>query len=215
MKLLREFVEPNEIDNIVNKETKDIFLKGVFTQQEIKNRNGRIYPGKIMEREIYKIQKKIADTGLTGELDHPAQPEYKYENACFVINKINKDGNNYLGEAKILREGKGKLAYNLAKEGIKFGISSRGLGSLNENKEDGILYVCEDFNLITFDIVGEPSCYTAVVDSILEQKEWIIDDSGYIKEDKLAEYKKKIESIPKARMEEELTKVFNQFIADF
>jgi len=214
MRILREFIDPTQIENVVveDESGKNIKLKGIFAQAEVKNKNGRIYPLAILEREIHKLRTRIAATGLTGELDHPERPDYKLENAAMVIKSILQDGNNFIGEAELINEGKGKLAMALAKKGIKFGVSTRSLGSLTEAK-DGTMVVNEDLNMITIDIVADPSAPQAWVDSIMEKKEWLVED-GYIKEDVANSYKNRIKALPKKEIEEGVIKLFDEFFQE-
>jgi len=212
MKFLREFVQADELENIV--ESKDgekrVRLKGIFTEAESKNKNGRIYPLSILEREMYKLQQRIISTGLTGELDHPERPDYCLANAAFKIDGIKQDGNLFLGEGTILKDTeKGKTAYFLAKAGIKMGISSRALGSLNE--KDGVNYVCEDLNMICFDLVADPSSPSAWLENIMEKTDWII-DNGYIKENTIITMKNEIKALPSIRLKEGIDEIFGTFL---
>jgi hypothetical protein len=218
MKILREFFEPTETENVLvegKNGEKDIFVKGVFAQAETKNRNGRIYPNTIMERELYKLQKMIAEDKLTGELDHPEKPEVLLQNAAIKILNLQKNGNNVIGEARIMKSTpKGGIAYGLAKEGIKFGTSTRGLGSLQE--KEGINVVQEDFNWLTNDLVADPSAPDAWVDSIMEQADYYI-EKGYIKENVVGTYKNRLANISKEEgenLKEKTVKLFDNFLKE-
>ena len=215
MLFLREYFSPSDgVKSMLveNKETgeKDVYIKGVFTEADSKNRNNRIYPEHLLDREMYKLQKQIAEGSLTGELDHPAEPEPKLANAAFKIISIQKEGKTYIGEGKIMKEvPRGKIAYGLAKEGIQFGVSSRSLGSV-KNK-NGIMEVQDDLNWLTCDLVGDPSCQKAMVETIFEQKEWLIED-GIVKEDVLATLNKQLKSLTTSQLKEGTISIFESFI---
>lgn len=216
MKLLREFFNPGESDVksvlVENKETgeKDVYIKGIFGQADSVNRNGRSYPEAIMDRELYKLQKQIAEGRLTGELDHPEKPEMKLANAAFKITSLKKDGKNYIGEGRIMKDvPRGAIAYGLAKEGIQFGVSTRALGSLKE--QNGVNVVQPDLMWITADIVGDPSCKDAMVETIYEGKEWLIED-GIIKEDTLVTLQNELKSLTTSQLKEGTVKIFNDFM---
>jgi hypothetical protein len=213
MKILREFYSPDDYEHVLveNKETgeKDVYVRGIFAQADTKNRNGRVYPKHIMEREVHKLQQYIAEGNvLLGELDHPSSPELKFSDSAIKITKLRMEGNNVLGEAKILKDtAKGKTAYYLAKENVKFATSTRGLGSLNES---GI--VQEDFQYFTNDLVSNPSVISCWLESIMESAEWIWDGS-ILKQDEAATIKQKIKQMPYSELKEGITKLFNDFIS--
>jgi hypothetical protein len=124
MRLLREFYTPSEVNTLIVEHAssgeKNVYINGVFAEAETKNKNGRIYPIAVMEREAYKLKKLIAEGKLTGELDHPEKPEILLQNAAIKITSLTQQGNQFIGEAKILKDTpKGAIAYALAKEGIK------------------------------------------------------------------------------------------------
>lgn len=209
MRLLRECVEPGLIENIVTKEDKDVLLRGVFAQADIKNKNGRIYPLHIMEREAKKIQGLLNSVGVCGSCDHPLTPDYNLADAAIKINYYKQDGKNFIGEAKVLRNTiKGATLYTLCKEGIKIGMSTRGLGSVEER--DDAIYVKDDFNLITIDAVAQPSA-EAWVESILEHTEYYI-DNGCIKEDKAMTYIKQIKNLKSSEIKEGIVSLFDNFL---
>jgi hypothetical protein len=221
MLFLREFYNPDEyVESVLveNKQSgeKDVIVKGIYAQANVKNRNGRIYPEEYMDRELYKLQKQIAENRLTGELDHPKEPEVKLANAAFKIVSLKKDGSNYIGEGKIMKDvPRGQIAYGLAKEGVKFGASTRALGSLKESK--GANYVQNDLNWLTIDLVADPSAPEAFVDSIMEQTEYFFDGEKYVV-DKIKTYKKQLDEAvknehSKKAINEKVTNLFEDFIS--
>lgn len=216
MKLLREYVEPGLIEHyIVEAESGDrnVMLRGLFTEADTANRNRRIYPEYIMDREIFKLQEKIAKGDFPlGSADHPSNPEMKLEDAAVVIQSLKKDGKKYFGEAKILKNTpKGNILFNLCKEGIKLGISSRGLGSTSE--KDGISMVCEDYNLLTFDVVADPSCKDAIMSSVFESMEYFV-ENGQIKEDLAMSYKNQAKNLKKEELNTGIVKLFDAFLQE-
>lgn len=214
MKILREF-DNYQIESYIveseNKSNKDYVLEGIFTITNEKNKNGRVYPDRIFEREVYKLQQKIAENNfITGCLDHPSSPDIKLDEAAIGITNIKKDGNKVYGKAKILKETpKGKIAMALFNEGLKFGISSRGVGSIQE--KEGINYVCEDYNLLTYDIVADPSCASAWLTSALSEKHWMM-NNGILTEDTSSYFKEKLDTLPKNDKEEYIKNIFEEFI---
>lgn len=152
-------------------------IRGLFTTMESKNRNGRTYPTSIFEREVNKLQEAISRGSVLGELEHPQRTTVDYENSVVKIDKLWTEGNKVFGECSVIPAGKGLLIEGLIKVGAQVGISSRGTGSLNENK-----IVQKDFNLITYDIVKDPSNYDSYLDAINESKSFIIESDGSLKE---------------------------------
>ncbi len=216
MKLLREFfISPNETEHLMEKnektgEVNNIFIRGIFAQSELQNKNGRSYPDHILEREAYRLQTMIAENKLTGDLDHPEKPEVLLKNAAIIITKLKKDGNNYIGEAKILKETRhGMTAWGLAKGGYKFGTSTRGLGSLTE--KNGVNIVNEDYRWLTNDLVADPSAPDAWCESILENKEFFI-DNGMIREDVAMSYYNRLHRLPSAQLEQGIVNMFNDWL---
>jgi len=191
---------------------KNYFIEGVFMQSDVKNRNGRIYPKEILQKEAKRyntefIQKKRA----FGELGHPDGPTVNLERVSHMIEELQEVEQNFMGRAKILDTPYGKIVKSLIDEGARLGVSSRGMGSLKPVK-DGIQEVQGDFYLATAaDIVADPSAPDAFVAGIMEGKEWIW-DNGLLKETKIQEYKKQIEKSSRKDREQTLTKVFEDFI---
>ncbi len=193
---------------------KNYFIEGIFMQANTKNRNGRIYPQEILQKEAKRyntefIQKKRA----FGELGHPDGPTVNLERVSHMIEELQEVEQNFMGRAKILDTPYGRIVKNLIDEGARLGVSSRGMGSLKPVK-DGIQEVQGDFYLATAaDIVADPSAPDAFVAGIMEGKEWIW-DNGLLKETKIQEYKNQIEKSSKKDREQTLTKTFEDFIVN-
>jgi len=153
---------------------KKYFIEGIFAQAELKNRNGRIYPKKVLEKAVEAYQPTISAKRAIGELNHPAHPQPNPERASHLIEKLVWEGNNVMGRAKILTSlPMGKIVKGLVDEGVSFGVSTRGLGSISEN--NGIKIVQEDFVLNAIDVVSDPSGIDCWVEGVLENKEWVLD----------------------------------------
>ena len=191
---------------------KSYFIEGIFMQSDTRNRNGRIYPKEILQKEAKRyntefIQKKRA----FGELGHPDGPTVNLERVSHMIEELQEVEQNFMGRAKILDTPYGKIVKNLIDEGARLGVSSRGMGSLKPVK-DGIQEVQRDFYLATAaDIVADPSAPDAFVAGIMEGKEWIW-DNGLLKETKIQEYKNQIEKSSRKDREQTLTRTFEDFI---
>ena len=170
---------------------KDYKIKGIFMQAEIKNRNGRVYPMEILQKEVKRYNKQyINEKRAFGELGHPDGPTVNLERASHMITGLYPDGKNFIGEAKILSTPMGNIVKNLMDEGAKLGVSSRGMGSLDQ--KNGANYVRDDFYLATAaDIVADPSAPNAFVEGIMEGKEWIW-DNGTLVESELVRMKERI-----------------------
>jgi len=192
---------------------KSYFIEGIFMQANKKNRNGRIYPTEILQKEARRyttefIKKKRA----FGELGHPDGPTVNLERVSHMIEELEEVGQNFLGRAKILDTPYGKIVKNLIDEGAQLGVSSRGMGSLKAGR-DGISEVQGDFYLATAaDIVADPSAPDAFVAGIMEGKEWVW-DNGLLKETQIHEYKDKIEKSSRKDRENVLVEAFKDFIA--
>jgi len=194
-----------------NTRTKQYWINGPFLQAEVKNHNRRKYPSKIMEREALRyIREKIDDNQGVGELGHPDNPTINLDRVSHKIIMLRQEGNNWLGKAKVIDTPMGKIVKNLMDEGIKFGVSSRGLGSLKE--ENGVNIVCDDFYLVTpADIVADPSAPDAFVRGIFEGKEWIY-ENGIIKEKQIETYKQAIENASRRKKQEVIIEQFQDFL---
>ena len=191
---------------------KNYFIEGIFMQSETKNRNGRIYPKSILQKEAKRyttefIKKKRA----FGELGHPDGPTVNLERVSHMIEELEEVDQNFMGRAKILDTPYGKIVKNLIDEGAQLGVSSRGMGSLKPGR-NGISEVQGDFYLATAaDIVADPSAPDAFVAGIMEGKEWIW-DTGLLKETQIQEYKDKIEKTSRKDRENALVEAFKDFI---
>ena len=169
-------------------------IRGIFMQADIKNKNGRVYPMEILQKEVARYNKEfINEKRAYGELGHPEGPTINLERASHMITALYPDGKNFIGEAKILATPMGEIVKTLMDEGAKLGVSSRGMGSLEE-KKDGASYVRNDFYLATAaDIVSDPSAPSAFVEGIMEGKEWVW-NHGALVQSELVEMKERINS---------------------
>ena len=213
MKLISESIEDIEYITEDDAEGKKNYrIKGVFLQAEIKNRNGRIYPMPVLEKEVSRYNKEyIQKKRAFGELGHPDGPTVNLERVSHMITSLHPDGKNFIGEAKITDTPYGKIVKNLIDEGAQLGVSSRGMGSLKPGG-NGVSEVQGDFYLATAaDIVADPSAPDAFVHGIMEGKEWIW-DNGLLKETQIQEYKDKIEKSTRKDRENVLVEAFRDFI---
>jgi len=171
---------------------KNYKIKGIFLQADIKNRNGRVYPMEILEKEVSRYNKKfINENRAYGELGHPEGPTVNLERVSHMVTELYPDGKNFIGEAKIMETPMGKIVKSLMDEGGKLGVSSRGMGSLNQ--KNGVNYVRDDFYLATAaDIVADPSAPNAFVEGIMEGKEWVWNNGALI-EAELIELRRKFD----------------------
>ena len=171
---------------------KNYKIKGIFLQADIKNRNGRVYPMEVLEKEVSRYNKKfINENRAYGELGHPEGPTVNLERVSHMVTELYPDGKNFVGEAKIMETPMGKIVKNIMNEGGKLGVSSRGMGSLNQ--KNGANYVRDDFYLATAaDIVADPSAPNAFVEGIMEGKEWVWNNGALI-ESELVELKRKFD----------------------
>ena len=193
VKLFSEAVE--EVQYITEEKEdggKNYKIKGIFMQADVKNRNGRVYPFEVLEKEVKKYNKNfIKEKRAFGELGHPEGPTVNPERVSHLITDLYPDGKNFIGEAKIMETPMGKIVKNLMDEGAKLGVSSRGMGSLDQKNGDN--YVRDDFYLATAaDIVADPSAPNAFVEGIMEGKEWVW-NNGALVEAHVAELKKKFD----------------------
>ena len=213
MKLIREEIET--VDFIVEERNgkKSLYIEGVFLQGNIKNRNGRMYPMETLRREVQRYSENHVVAGRAlGELGHPDGPTVNLDRVSHKIVSLKENGSNFIGKAKILGTPMGKIASSLIGEGVKLGVSSRGIGSLKMTKE-GVNIVGDDFMLATAaDIVADPSAPDAFVEGIMEGKEWVWE--GTTLRERLAERTKtQIERLAEQkRLEEHKIGLFNEFI---
>jgi len=194
LKLISEHIE-QETDYLIEEDEKgkkNYKIKGIFMQADIKNRNGRIYPMDVLQKEVKRYSKDyINNNRAFGELGHPEDQTVNLERASHMITNLYPDGKNFIGEAKVLSTPMGEIVKSLMDDGAKLGVSSRGMGSLDQ--KNGANYVRNDFYLATAaDIVADPSAPNAFVEGIMEGKEWVW-NNGLIKEADVAEIKETIE----------------------
>ena len=171
---------------------KNYKIKGIFLQADIKNRNGRVYPMEVLQKEVSRYNKKfIKENRAYGELGHPDGPTVNLERVSHMVTELYPDGKNFVGEAKIMGTPMGEIVKNIIDEGGKLGVSSRGMGSLNQ--KNGANYVRDDFYLATAaDIVADPSAPNAFVEGIMEGKEWVW-NNGALVEAELVELRQKFD----------------------
>tara|TARA_B000000557_G_scaffold208501_1_gene174273 strand:- start:1688 stop:2338 length:651 start_codon:yes stop_codon:yes gene_type:complete len=213
MKLIREEIESVEIITETVGGKKNLFIKGVFLQSEMVNRNGRLYPFNIMEKEVNRYNKDYVQKGRAlGELGHPDGPTVNLDRVSHKITDLKQEGKNFVGKAQILSTPMGKIAESLLKDGVTLGVSSRGIGSLKDNTK-GYKEVGEDFMLATAaDIVADPSAPDAFVQGIMEGKEWVW-DGGLLKERLANQTRIKIEKASMSReLEEQKLGLFQDFL---
>ena len=214
MKLISEFndygvqpviVEQNE------KGEKDYFIEGIFMQSEIKNRNGRIYPKEVIQKEVKRYNKEFVEKKRAfGELGHPEGPTINLDKVSHMIEKLEEDGNNFVGRAKILSTPNGQIVKNLIDDGAKLGVSSRGLGTLAS--KGNAQYVKDDFQLATAgDIVADPSAPEAFVEGIMEGVEWVY-ESGILKAKDLDQMQKDLKTARLNKLEETKLNLWKSFV---
>ena len=215
MKLIREEIEQVEVIVENRNGKKSLFIEGVFLQGEIKNRNGRMYPMSTLAREVGRYNENFVQKGRAlGELGHPDGPTVNLDRVSHKIVSLKEEGNNFIGKAKILNTPMGKIASDLLGEGVKLGVSSRGVGSLNKTNE-GYSVVGEDFTLATAaDIVADPSAPDAFVDGIMEGKDWVW-DGGILRERLATKTYKRINTlVDQHKLDEKKLSVFEDFLAN-
>ena len=213
MKLIREEIET--VDFIVEERNgkKNLYIEGVFLQGNIKNRNGRMYPMETLRREVARYNENHVVAGRAlGELGHPDGPTVNLDRVSHKIVSLKESGSNFIGKAKIMNTPMGNIAKNLIDEGVKRGVSSRGIGSLKMTRE-GVNIVGDDFMLATAaDIVADPSAPDAFVEGIMEGKDWVWD--GGILREKYAEktYKTINTLVDQKKLDEQKLNLFNDFL---
>ena len=215
MKLISESIEDIEYITEDDEEGKKNYrIRGVFLQAEVKNRNGRIYPMPVLEKEVGRYNKEYVNKNRAfGELGHPDGPTVNLERVSHMITKLHPDGKNFIGEAKIMDTPYGKIVKNLINEGAKLGVSSRGMGSLEPRR--GAQVVKDDFYLATAaDIVADPSAPNAFVEGIMEGKEWVW-QNGAVKEMDIEAYRKELDmKYERAQAREEKNaEIFENFLS--
>jgi|TARA_B100001939_G_C16939111_1_gene617516 hypothetical protein len=215
MKLIREEIEQVEIIVEQRNGKKNLYIEGVFLQGNIANRNKRMYDAGLLEREVKRYNENFVNKGRAlGELGHPDGPSINLDRVSHKIVSLQREGDNFIGKAKILSTPMGKIAESLLNDGVKLGVSSRGVGTLSPTRE-GYSMVNDDFSLATAaDIVADPSAPDAFVDGIMEGKEWVWD--GGILRERLAEktYKKINTLVDQNKLEENKLNLFQNFLSN-
>ena len=213
MKLITEEISSVKFITEGKGAKKKMYIEGVFLQGEIKNRNGRMYPVTTLAKEVDRYNESFVSKGrAVGELGHPDGPTVNLDRVSHKITSLRQEGNNFIGKAQLLETPMGKIAKSLIAEGVTLGVSSRGIGSLKEDK-DGIKVVGEDFQLATAaDIVADPSAPDAIVNGIMEGKEWVW-EGGILREQFVDQTKKRINTlVDQKRLEEQKLNLFNDFL---
>ena len=215
MKLIREEIESVEFLVEQKNGKKSMYIEGVFLQGNIKNRNGRMYPMETLRREVSRYNENHVQAGRAlGELGHPDGPTVNLDRVSHKIVSLRESGSNFIGKAKLLNTPMGKIASSLIEEGVKLGVSSRGIGSLKMTRE-GVNVVGDDFMLATAaDIVADPSAPDAFVEGIMEGKDWVWD--GGILREKFAEktYKTINTLVDQKQLDEHKLDLFNNFLSN-
>ena len=215
MKLIREEIESVEFLVEQKNGKKSMYIEGVFLQGNIKNRNGRMYPMETLRKEVSRYNENHVQAGRAlGELGHPDGPTVNLDRVSHKIVSLRESGDNFIGKAKILNTPMGKIASSLIEEGVKLGVSSRGIGSLKMTRE-GVNVVSDDFMLATAaDIVADPSAPDAFVEGIMEGKEWVW-DGGILREKFAAKTYKEINTlVDQKTLDEHKLDLFNQFLSN-
>ena len=212
MKLITETIENVEVITEGKGADKKLYIEGVFLQSEIKNRNGRMYPFSVLEKEVNRYNEEYVKTSRAlGELGHPDGPTVNLDRVSHRITSLSAEGTNFIGRAQIMNTPMGNIARSLLEDGVKLGVSSRGMGSIDKREDCGV--VMDDFMLATAaDIVADPSAPDAFVNGIMEGKEWAW-DNGILKETKVAKYQRYMNESTRRNLEERTLTVFNDFLA--
>ena len=215
MKLITEEVSNVKIITEGKGSNKKLYIEGVFLQGNIKNRNGRMYPVETLAREVIRYNEAFVGKGRAlGELGHPDGPTVNLDRVSHKITSLVQEGDNFRGKAQLLNTPMGKIAASLLDEGVMLGVSSRGVGSLKEDR-DGCKVVGEDFMLATAaDIVADPSAPDAFVSGIMEGKEWIW-EGGILREQQAAQTQKRINTlVDQKRLDEKKLELFGDFLSN-
>ena len=215
MKLICE-VQENKLEFITEAKEdgeKEYFIEGIFMQADIKNRNGRVYPVETLQKEVARYNREyVAKNRAYGELGHPQGPVINLDRVSHMIKDLKQDGNNFVGRAKIMGTPMGEIVKNLMREGATLGVSSRGMGTLKNNKK-GVAEVQNDFLLATAgDIVADPSAPSAFVEGIMEGVEWVQVNNTWIAKE-IEDIQETISKTSKRDLEERKLEVFNRFLS--
>ena len=214
MKLIKEEVNEIQFLTEMNEKTgqKEMFIEGIFMQAETKNRNGRVYPFNVLNKEVERYNKEyVGKNRAFGELGHPDSPTINLDRVSHMITKLYPDGNNIMGKAKIMDTPNGKIVKSLLDGGASLGVSTRGVGSLKPH--NGYQLVQDDFKLATAaDIVADPSAPNAFVQGIMENAEWVLTDTGW-EQVHFDRAKKMIKEASKNDIETVALRLFENFIS--
>ena len=214
MKLISEEIESVDILTEEKDGKKTLYIQGPFLQAEVVNRNKRCYPIGTMVKEVGRYNEEFVSKGRAlGELGHPDGPQINLDRVSHKIVSLTQEGNNFVGKAQILHTPMGKIAESLLSDGVKLGVSSRGMGSITQ--QEGVSYVGEDFMLATAaDIVADPSAPDAFVDGVMEGKEWVW-EGAVLREKNVSNIKKRINTlVDQKRLEEHKLALFQKFLQD-
>jgi hypothetical protein len=213
MKLISEYTQ-NDVQCIVEKKEdgeKNYVIEGVFAQAEQKNRNGRVYPKAVMEKAVGKyVKEQVAQKRAVGELNHPEGPTVNLDKVSHLITDLKFEGNDVVGKAQILDTPMGKIVKGLLEGGVQLGVSTRGMGSLEQR--NGTMYVRDDFILNTVDIVQDPSAPGAFVNGVMEGVEWVW-NNGIIEAQVIEEMETEIKSAPKTHLYETQIREYKNFLS--
>lgn len=212
MKLIKEHTE--EVKYLVEEKLgkgKEYFIEGIFLQSNLKNRNGRVYPTEILDKEVKRYNEEyVTKNRAFGELGHPDSPTINLDRVSHMIKELRRDGDNFIGKAKIMDTPYGKIVKSLIDEGATLGVSSRGMGSLSQ--KGGVSMVQNDFTLATAaDIVADPSAPNAFVEGVMESKEWVMVDGKFVEKD-LLEAQRIIRKTSSKNLNEAKLKLFADFL---
>ena len=213
MKLITETIEDVQILTEEKNGKKLLYIEGVFLQSELKNRNGRMYPFNVLNKEVERYNEEyVKSKRALGELGHPDGPTINLDRVSHRITSLRAEGNNFIGKAQILDTPMGNIAKNLLGEGVQLGVSSRGMGSIQKKEDCNV--VADDFMLTTAaDIVADPSAPDAFVNGIMEGKEWVW-NNGILQEREVAKYQRYMDGTSRRDMEERTLKVFEHFLSN-
>ena len=213
MKLIAEFTDDKleVLTERTERGGKNHFIEGVFMQSETKNRNGRIYPKSVMERAVDRYVTEQVKTGrAVGELNHPEGPNINLDKVSHIIEKLDWSSNDVVGKARILETPMGNIVKGLLDGGVRLGVSTRGMGSLEER--NGTMFVKDDFILSTVDIVQDPSAPTAFVNGIMEGVEWVW-NNGIIQPQVIEKMETEIKKAPRSGLYEAQVREFKNFLS--
>lgn len=212
MKLITEFKE-SDVQCIVEKKedgTKSHVIEGIFAMAESKNRNGRIYPQSVMENAVNRyVEEQVSKGRAVGELNHPDGPTINLDKVSHLITELKCEGNNVMGKARILDTPMGRIVKGLLEGGVQLGVSTRGMGSLEQR--NGVMYVKDDFMLNTVDIVQDPSAPNAFVNGIMEGVDWVW-NNGIIEAREIEDVKSTLNKMSMKQIAEAQEKLFKDFL---